>query len=689
MGLAALPDWFGGVALAESVTASLVILVARASNVQPPDDPAGFLVGLVREGILFRDGTDPAGRVFHLRPELQHSMVAEMERRPGGPGEVRERLVRYGLVSAPLSLIGQLAVWAFQDSDWGALSALWLEYPPAIWASVGPNGVAVFSDIPLEVGEDWPALTQAAAMSAALNDSEARTFSEQARQRLRQDGWVLHAGWRNLKNVDSALRAGSMWMVAQRTFAGSPDDLDNAWATHLSLQAFIREQARAGNPTTPKARTFFHAMSAETALLLGDVSGARSESEKAMVLGQPGDISSLIGAGLQALTQELLGDVHGFEIAARWFGAHALACGAFAAVATPYLELAKALTSVRLLDRDATQISLQGASAMEQKSEFWSLHAWITSLHDLTWQEADIGLARLEATVSRNPPFVGHDTLSDTFEVRARTELLCGAGRVNQDNALLKAHARSKNSSYHLASEARMNLCGQDGASAIRLAERGIHDTTFILPDRAHLSTIKAAALLAIGAQPHLILEALHAACTLCTEAANLLPFVFLPADLRAGLLTLHDRNEHNPGCILSWPEMRTRLDRVKDNFECSPALIRLTPREEILLPLLATPATIDAIASQLHVSVNTVRKQVVTLRLKLGASNRKDMIDTAYQLGLLAERRQPRTTTRGVAPCPGPVGGGRPPGPWRLGFSGPNSRGSACDGQNKDNAGR
>jgi DNA-binding NarL/FixJ family response regulator len=95
---------------------------------------------------------------------------------------------------------------------------------------------------------------------------------------------------------------------------------------------------------------------------------------------------------------------------------------------------------------------------------------------------------------------------------------------------------------------------------------------------------------------------------------------------------------------------MRARLNRVKDNFEYSAALIRLTPREETLLPLLSTPATVEAIALQLHVSVNTVRKQVVTLRGKLAASSRRDLIATAYQLGLLAERRRPRPTNPGAA---------------------------------------
>ena len=107
-------------------------------------------------------------------------------------------------------------------------------------------------------------------------------------------------------------------------------------------------------------------------------------------------------------------------------------------VATPYLALGRALCLVRLLDRDAAHAALLDASAMEQKPEFWSLHAWMTSLNDLTWQDAGTSLARLEATVSGNPPFVGHATLSDTFEVRARNELLCGARRINQDNALLK-----------------------------------------------------------------------------------------------------------------------------------------------------------------------------------------------------------------------------------------------------------
>jgi DNA-binding NarL/FixJ family response regulator len=638
MSTPALPEWFASVVLAESVSAPLVILAARAGNAQPPDNPAGFLSELARQGVLVVEGFDSFGGKFRLRAEIHTALLNELEESPGGVFEVRERLLRYGLVSAPFSLIGQLAMWASQNSNWAELSELWLKYPPAVWASVGPAGVAVFSAVPTAALVEYPELAQAAAVTAGLRGLTPATMSELAVRRIRQDGRLLHEGWRSLKKVDSAVRAGSMWMVAQRTLAGSPDDLEDAWLTHHAVRVFINEQSLAGNPPSSRAETFFHAMSAETALLRGDVASARTEAEEATVLGEAGDVSSLIGAGLEALTQALSGDLHGFEAASARFAERSLACGPFTAIAAPYFEVGRALIAIRLLDRARAEASLHAASAMQQRSEFWSLYAWITSLNDLTWQKADVGLARLEAAVSRNPLAVTQGSLIDTFEIRARTELLCGAGRVNQDQALLKARARSKLSKYHVTAEARMYLCGQDGASAVRVAEHGIHDASLPLPDRAHLMVIKAAGLLAISAEADVVLAALHAACTLCNESANLLPFVFLPGDLRVGLLKLHDSVGDHPGCLLARPELRARLEQVQNNFHYSPAPIKLTAREEILLPLLATSTTIYEIARQLQVSVNTVRKQVVTLRVKLDAKDRHSLVEKAYQLDLLAE---------------------------------------------------
>ncbi|HEX5336445.1 MAG TPA: LuxR C-terminal-related transcriptional regulator, partial [Propionicimonas sp.] len=108
-------------------------------------------------------------------------------------------------------------------------------------------------------------------------------------------------------------------------------------------------------------------------------------------------------------------------------------------------------------------------------------------------------------------------------------------------------------------------------------------------------------------------------------------------AKLRSDLLARHDRLEHDAPCILDAVVVHERLERVWGNLDAAPMVVHLTSREEILLPLLATHETVEAIAKQLQVSVNTVRKQVATLRHKFGATTREAMIATAHELGLLA----------------------------------------------------
>jgi hypothetical protein len=79
-----------------------VILTCRAWNTQPPDDPAGFLDGLAMDGVLTHDGNFPTGPMYHLNPDIQKAFILEQGRRPGGLAEVRERLVRYAVISTPL-----------------------------------------------------------------------------------------------------------------------------------------------------------------------------------------------------------------------------------------------------------------------------------------------------------------------------------------------------------------------------------------------------------------------------------------------------------------------------------------------------------------------------------------------------------------------------------------------------------
>jgi DNA-binding CsgD family transcriptional regulator len=634
-----LPDWLAKIAVAEAVSADLLVLVAGASGVSPPDDVALFIRDLVERGILHRKVGEVAEANLLVDDDLHSSMLDELNHLPGGVHQVRDELLHHGLSSAPPalpSLLGQLAIWAGQNEDWTALAELWLRYPPLTWANAGPKAIEVFAGVPAHARRTHPALTQGAAVTAGLTPAKSGTFSDQTEAKFRQDGRLLHAGWRSHRDVDSILRAGSLWMVGERTMPGTADPLGDSWRTHEELSALIESWTRDGHPPTSRAQTFFHEMSAETALLRGDLYEARLECEQSMMLSHSGDISALAAAGLAALTLIITGNVHGYERACVWYEANAPACGPFAAIAEPYFQLARAMAALRLLERDAAAAHLRLASALEQGSEFWSIYAWINSLHDLTWRNPTYGLSRLEAAEASAPAAGEHESLSEAMATRARAELLCGAGRINQAIALLKARGHSRLNRYHLVSEARIRLCGQDGVAAVRVADSGLYDPTIHLPDRAELFAIKSAALLLDGADDRLVRESLHAACTLSSESANVLPFVFIPVGLRTGLLELHDRHPHSSPCLIDDEEVRVRLAEVRENFGSTAPWIRLTPREEVLLPLLATRETAEEIARRLQVSVNTVRKQVATLREKFSAPDRASLVATAYELGLL-----------------------------------------------------
>ena len=94
--------------------------------------------------------------------------------------------------------------------------------------------------------------------------------------------------------------------------------------------------------------------------------------------------------------------------------------------------------------------------------------------------------------------------------------------------------------------------------------------------------------------------------------------------------------------CFLSRAVRRGAFDCLRDGTSEVLPPLRLTRREEELLPILATAASVPEIASQQYVSANTVRKQVVTLRQKFGATSRDDLIRKAHEAGLLNRTPKP-----------------------------------------------
>lgn len=110
------------------------------------------------------------------------------------------------------------------------------------------------------------------------------------------------------------------------------------------------------------------------------------------------------------------------------------------------------------------------------------------------------------------------------------------------------------------------------------------------------------------------------------TESGSAIPLITLP---RPELIALLDR------LVVRRPEfqpqiaaLRTRLDEVPVPDDPRVRLPTLTGREELLAGYLRSDDSFPAIASQLHVSVATVRSQAQSVYSKLGVNSRSEAVE-------------------------------------------------------------
>jgi DNA-binding NarL/FixJ family response regulator len=105
---------------------------------------------------------------------------------------------------------------------------------------------------------------------------------------------------------------------------------------------------------------------------------------------------------------------------------------------------------------------------------------------------------------------------------------------------------------------------------------------------------------------------------------------------------------------------VRARMAAVAEDhrvFRIRPE--RLTEREVDVLRYLSTMSTIGRIATELDLSVCAVKAHMKSLYRKLDASRRREAVDRAYGLGVIARRRRP---TRDGAANHGDAGPADPP---------------------------
>jgi DNA-binding NarL/FixJ family response regulator len=263
----------------------------------------------------------------------------------------------------------------------------------------------------------------------------------------------------------------------------------------------------------------------------------------------------------------------------------------------------------------------------------WASWVGLEALHAAIWGDAPAGLNRLFAALSDQPMGVREqdEPVGDLLLGRARALLLSRVGAFGA--AALSTDLIAER--FRTVPLARTLLWAGQLGPAVRTMELTLPDPKLLHSDRLQLLIIRGAATLLDGSISNDIRSDTVTAFRHLLLDRSYLPLAMLPRRARDAVLNLSASLANDPETSARFAEL---MDRLPDTTEggSDVGLLRLTEREEILLPLLAGTESIPDIARRLHVSVHTVRTQVATLREKFQASTRAELVRKAGSYGAL-----------------------------------------------------
>jgi LuxR family maltose regulon positive regulatory protein len=226
---------------------------------------------------------------------------------------------------------------------------------------------------------------------------------------------------------------------------------------------------------------------------------------------------------------------------------------------------------------------------------------------------------------ARRNQLVGEGAAAQALLDRCVVDLLVCTGELTRAHGLLSG-VRKDNGMLKVA-RARFQAAAGDCETARRTAEAGARDPATTARDRVDLLVVEARCSLRLGRADE-ARDAFGLAHAIIERLGMIDAYAYVPPDDLAVLLDLL-------GVELA-PDVVDALARVQAPAVCDGNLVLLTPRELEVLRQTAEHESVAAIAEALSVSVNTVKKQRVSLYSKLGVNDTHAAVLRAQRLGLL-----------------------------------------------------
>jgi LuxR family maltose regulon positive regulatory protein len=595
--------------------------------VSPPALGELALAALERQGLLWRVPRHTGPSQWRFPRLIRRALLEQFEQSAPDAAVAAHREVAHFFVARGDLRANELLRHARSAGDWSLLAQLWEQHG---WSLSGGDAQAfefAYAGIPDTARQELPSLTLAGALGDGLaSTADGAGWMQRSEALLRQYMQIgadfLSAPRRRSYGHAELGELLTSAMIARRS-DGNLDD-----ALRLGADAnreFARARVEEPDRTRASQEAWFQLQLAITQLQDGRYNAAM---ELATVTYQMSP-NNLIGAGatgLLAAMHALSGQSAETE---HWLQIHSSIdlTGHWAAgLAQLPARLARAMLALDRLEQAAAAAELDGLTLGAEASGLWPLILTVHTRYAMLFGDPVSTLARLEhlGRVLDRHLHRSHSVGRQVFD-RCMVELTMSLGEVNRAQSRLGEGLEVP--AWLMAPAARFHLITGDPRKALRIASAGGWRRDVHSRDRLQLLVIGALAYRAIGKHERSG-EIFRRAYALIQDGGNLEPLLHIPAGTRAELL--------KASALRLDPRIEDRLRSLRPAYPENAELIQLSPRELEVLRQMPHHETAAGLARKLSVSVNTVKKQLVSLYAKLEVHDRSSALLRAERLGFL-----------------------------------------------------
>jgi len=608
-------------AAGDPTPATTRLVLDAAGRSRSADDELDVLLRLEAVGMVVRRRTDAGPSRWHVPGLLREVLVRELERRdPELSARVHRVLAVAALTTHPPDP-GAAVEHAARAHDWTLLETCWVDFGTYLVATAGAAVDAAYAPLPDAVTETSTVLALARAVARRGEDERDDPRALVLRLMTELGTLALDGSWRSRTPAGRWTGAASALVAAR-----SRGDIPRAMVVVRDTEIAAARAGVAGGTST-RAYWWFLLQGGRTALLDGDLGTALELPMRAYELADPSRAPDVraAAAGHVALVHALDGVLSDAE---RWLVRHAEALDPAWEIRLRDSagDVAEAMVATDHLDLPAADAALSRLTlAVHAPDVTWPFVMRARVRRAVLFGEPETGLAELEQIERTHHVWLAQAGLVHRIVARLRAELLLALGEYHRVGDLLVG--QDPTGLWSDVPRARWHLLTGDPHAALRSAVLGGRRRRVNLADRTDLLVLESWAALESG-QTSLAVRAFRAARRVAGEQGALRSFAHLPGAVRDALVL-------ESGVPFDDHEL-ARLATTGQVVPAAGRLVPLTPRERTVLTLLDEHGTTREVADALTVSVNTVRKQVLSIYAKLGVHDREAALRRAHELGVL-----------------------------------------------------